>query len=106
MRPEVDARTKELQRDSTSIILSTHVEPKDDIAAERQRATFNVQELSYLLNGGKDKLEKKWVHSRRCRVSVAPPLAVITNAMTLRQPRNPCPQAALRGDPLQNTMGR
>lgn len=91
VRPEVDARTKELQRDSTSIILSTHVEPKDDIAAERQRATFNVQELSYLLNGGKDKLEKKWVCSWRSCVKQSPSLVVITNAMTLRQPRHPCP---------------
>ncbi|PNH11730.1 Peroxisomal acyl-coenzyme A oxidase 2 [Tetrabaena socialis] len=55
----VDQRTLELQRPASDIILSTHVEPMLDIAAERRRCTFNVPELSYVLNGSKELLEKK-----------------------------------------------
>lgn len=54
-----DARTKELQAPSSATILRTHVEPKDDIAAERKRATFDNTQLTYVLNGGKEKLEKR-----------------------------------------------
>ncbi|GLI67460.1 hypothetical protein VaNZ11_011657 [Volvox africanus] len=55
----VDERTKELQRPSTQIILRTHTEPSQDLDEERRRATFNVSELAYVLNGGKELLEKK-----------------------------------------------
>ncbi|EFJ46884.1 hypothetical protein VOLCADRAFT_92640 [Volvox carteri f. nagariensis] len=55
----VDERTKELQRPATNIILRTHTEPSKDLEEERRKATFNVQELAYVLNGGKELLEKK-----------------------------------------------
>mmetsp|Transcript_25494 Transcript_25494/g.55452 ORF Transcript_25494/g.55452 Transcript_25494/m.55452 type:complete len:695 (+) Transcript_25494:125-2209(+) len=54
-----DARTKQLQEASSRLVLASHVEPTDDIKAERQRATFDVKELSYALNGGKEILEKR-----------------------------------------------
>ncbi|KAG2435906.1 hypothetical protein HXX76_007101 [Chlamydomonas incerta] len=56
---DVDARTVDLQRPATQIILKTHTEPSNDLAMERRKATFDVQELSYVLNGGKEQLEKK-----------------------------------------------
>ncbi|MEW5313953.1 MAG: hypothetical protein WDW38_005483 [Sanguina aurantia] len=40
-------------------IQSTHVEPKDDMLAERARSNLAVEQLSYLLNGGKESLEKR-----------------------------------------------
>ncbi|KXZ49049.1 hypothetical protein GPECTOR_23g135 [Gonium pectorale] len=55
----VDQRTKALQKPATEIILRTHTEPSEDLAQERKRATFDVQELSYALNGGKEMLDKK-----------------------------------------------
>lgn len=57
----VDARTAALQRPASEVILKTHTEPSYDLAMERRKATFNVEELSYVLNGGKEQLEKKWV---------------------------------------------
>ncbi|KAG2488798.1 hypothetical protein HYH03_012598 [Edaphochlamys debaryana] len=59
MAGRVDARTLELQAPASKIIFSTHIEPRDDMAAERARATFDVKELTYAMNGGKDKLEKR-----------------------------------------------
>ncbi|GFR44234.1 hypothetical protein Agub_g5369 [Astrephomene gubernaculifera] len=56
---EIDERTRNLQRPATEIIMSTHTEPSEDLAQERRKATFDVQELSYVLNEGKDLLEKK-----------------------------------------------
>eukprot|EP00798_Chlamydomonas_sp_ICE-L_P022131 gene22131-29193_t len=55
----IDSRTKQLQEPSSTVILSSHREPSDDIALERARATFNVQELCYALNGGKEKFDRK-----------------------------------------------
>lgn len=55
----VDQRTKELQAHSTKLIMAAHIEPKDDMIAERKRATFDVKELSYALNGGKEVLDRR-----------------------------------------------
>ncbi len=55
----VDARTLELQRPSSAAILASHVEPKDDIAAERRRATFSVDEVALLLNGSSEAIAKR-----------------------------------------------
>lgn len=54
-----DERTRALVQPSTEVILRTHVEPKADMAEERARATFNNQPLLHLLNGGKEKVEKR-----------------------------------------------
>jgi hypothetical protein len=55
---QVDPRTRQLVEQSSAVILATHVEPKDDMLAERSRASFNSQELAEYLNGGKDKLKR------------------------------------------------
>jgi acyl-CoA oxidase len=55
---KVDDRTKKLVEQSSAVILATHVEPKDDMAAERLRASFNSQELASFLHGGSDKLQR------------------------------------------------
>jgi acyl-CoA oxidase len=55
----VDQRTRNLQQPATEIILRTHTEPSHDLRQERQKATFNVEELAYVLNNGKELLEKK-----------------------------------------------
>ena len=55
----VDERTRALVQPSSAVILRTHIEPTSDIAAERLRTTFNVEELSLALNGGKEELEKR-----------------------------------------------
>lgn len=55
----LDARTRQLQDRSSRLVLAQHCEPKDDIAAERQRATFDITPLSWVLNGGRDKLQKR-----------------------------------------------
>lgn len=39
---------------------AVHVEPKDDMVAERARSNLAVEQLSYLLNGGKESLEKRY----------------------------------------------
>lgn len=54
----VHQRTKDLQRPASEIILRTHTEPSIDLEEERRKATFDVQELAYVLNGGKELLEK------------------------------------------------
>lgn len=55
----VDTKTRELQAPSTATILRNYVDPKDDMAAERARATFDVQQLTEVLVGGKEVLEKR-----------------------------------------------
>lgn len=59
MAREVDARTRALQEKSSALVLVNHVEPKDDIIAERKRATFDVNDLLYYLNGSKDKVMRR-----------------------------------------------
>eukprot|EP00884_Botryococcus_braunii_P015671 jgi/Botrbrau1/2788/Bobra.0125s0001.1 len=54
----VDDRTRKLVEQSSAVILATHVEPKDDMIAERKRASFNSQELAAFINGGNDKLKR------------------------------------------------
>lgn len=59
MHGYVDSRTATLQEESNRIVLQAHVEPVDDIATERSRASFDVDGLKYYLNGGKKKYETK-----------------------------------------------
>lgn len=58
MARNVDERTRQLVSQSSAVILATHVEPKDDIIAERKRASFNSSELASFLHGGSDKLKR------------------------------------------------
>lgn len=55
----VDARTAALVEASTRAVLAAHIEPRDDMVAERARATFDPKPLSYLLHGGKEALDKR-----------------------------------------------
>ena len=55
----VDQRTKKLVETSSKVILATHLEPADDIAAERKKATIDVQSLSRYLYGGKAVLDRQ-----------------------------------------------
>ena len=59
MRSFADSRTAILQEESTRAVLRAHVEPTDDIVAERRRATFDADGLKYYLCGGKKNYEKK-----------------------------------------------
>ena len=56
----VDDRTRKLQEQSTRLVLKFSEDPKDDIANERRKATFPVEELLYHLNGGKEKIERRY----------------------------------------------
>lgn len=55
-----DARTLALQERSTALVAVHCNDPREDIVAERRRATFDAAQLKYLLNGGKDKVERRW----------------------------------------------
>lgn len=54
----VDNRTKSLVERSSNVVLATHVEPKDDMIIERNRASFDTKGLAEYLNGGKEKLQR------------------------------------------------
>lgn len=54
-----DARTRALQEASTRLVTATRVEPSDDIIAERARATFDVNDLLYFVNGSKENVERR-----------------------------------------------
>jgi len=55
----VDQRTKQLVSASSSVILSTHIEPADDIKRERKNTSFDVAELARHLNGGEEVLKTR-----------------------------------------------
>lgn len=55
----VDQRTKQLVSTSSSVILSTHIEPADDIKEERRKTSFDVNELAKYLNGGEEVLKTR-----------------------------------------------
>jgi hypothetical protein len=58
-----DAAVKRLVDEASAAVLINHVEPKDDMIAERQRASFDSTALSVHLNGGTAKLQRKFVAS-------------------------------------------
>jgi hypothetical protein len=43
---------------ASSSVLATHVEPADDMVAERARASFPPATVAAFLHGGADKLER------------------------------------------------
>lgn len=55
---EVDERTRELAAASSRVVLSTHVEPSEDMKAERARSALDSRQLAEYLNGGKEKLQR------------------------------------------------
>ena len=55
-----DHKLKKLVDDASTAVLAFHVEPKDDMIAERQRASFDTQALVEHLNGGAKKLQRKY----------------------------------------------
>ena len=55
----MDSRTRELVDASSKPVLAVHVEPTEDIEAERSRASFDSEEVAVLLAGGRDKLQRK-----------------------------------------------
>eukprot|EP00210_Caulerpa_lentillifera_P003885 g3712.t1 len=59
MASYVDSRTTVLQEESSKTVLKSHIEPTEDIKSERQRATFNAEELKYFMCGGKGRYLKK-----------------------------------------------
>ena len=61
MASQVDDRLRKLADASSEPILSVHVEPTEDMDAERARASFDTEELAIELNGSRALLEKKYV---------------------------------------------
>lgn len=61
----VSARDQQLVQRASEVVLAGAADPRDDAAAERQRASFDSTELTRFLNGGEDKL------ARRCASRVA-----------------------------------
>lgn len=59
MTRQVDDRLRKLADASSEPILAVHVEPTEDMDAERARASFDSEELAIELNGSKALLEKK-----------------------------------------------
>jgi hypothetical protein len=59
MSSYVDARTKGLVEQPAQEVLKGARDPRDDAAAERQKATFDSRELAAFMNDGLDKLERK-----------------------------------------------
>ncbi|KAI8467455.1 MAG: acyl-CoA dehydrogenase/oxidase C-terminal [Monoraphidium minutum] len=55
----VDSRTLALQERSTALVAIHGCDPRADIVAERRRASFDIDQLKCLLNGGKDKVERR-----------------------------------------------
>ncbi|KAK9833196.1 hypothetical protein WJX74_009804 [Apatococcus lobatus] len=52
-------RVKMLVKASSRLVLAEHVEPQDDMRAERARASFASRNVAEALNGGKEVLEKR-----------------------------------------------
>ena len=70
MASQVDDRLRKLADASSEPILAVHVEPTEDMDAERARASFDTEELAIELNGSRALLEKKcvsrligWLHA-------------------------------------------
>ena len=55
---DVDERTRQLAATSSRVVLATHVEPTEDMRAERARSSLDSRQLAEYLNGGKEKLQR------------------------------------------------
>ena len=54
-----DLKLRGLVDDASKTVLRFHVEPKDDMIAERLRASFDSTALAEHLNGGAKKMKRK-----------------------------------------------
>lgn len=54
----VDDRTKALVQQSSDVVLSTHVEPREDMLMERKRCSFDTKQLAEYFNGGEEKFKR------------------------------------------------
>lgn len=89
---QVDARTRQLVQAPCQVTMRGHVNPMEDAAAERRRATFNPDELAAFLHGGEDKLARRWARSwRRWQ---EPPRRQLLSAGTGHSQLLSCPAAA------------
>lgn len=57
---QVDARTRQLVEQPCRVTMAGYVNPMEDAAAERRKASFNPDELAAFLHGGEDKLARRW----------------------------------------------
>ena len=55
----VDERTKKLVEQSSAPIVAVNMEPSDDIVQERQKASFDSQQLARHLYGGQQRLDTR-----------------------------------------------
>lgn len=78
-------------------IQSTHVEPKDDMLAERARSNLAVEQLSYLLNGGKESLEKRYGFHKCGASSGQCKTTTLYNRGSTNSPPCSPPQHAVKG---------
>lgn len=58
-RQDVDARTRQLQLRASELVRSNGCDPRNDLAAERARASFSSAELAAHLAGGSAKLARR-----------------------------------------------
>lgn len=56
---QVDARTRQLVEQPCRVTMAGYVNPMEDAAAERRKASFNPDELAAFLHGGEDKLARR-----------------------------------------------
>ena len=57
-----DERLRQLVDASSRVVLGdTHVEPTEDMVAERRRASIDSEALAVFMNGGAAKLQRKCV---------------------------------------------
>ncbi len=68
-----DSAVKRLVDEASAAVLVNHVEPKDDMVAERERASFDSRALSVHLNGGPAKVKRKCVAACNAPTPPRPP---------------------------------
>jgi hypothetical protein len=54
-----DARTKQLLEGPVAEVMQNYVNPMEDAARERGKATFSSDEIAVFLHDGEDKLQRK-----------------------------------------------
>lgn len=59
MSRQVDQRTLALQATVSAAVLKNAEDPQQDIANERRRASFNVEDLLNFMNGGKEQVLRR-----------------------------------------------
>lgn len=57
----VDRRTAQLVAEAARLVESSSSNPVQDAANERARATFDASELAAFMNGGTERIQRRWV---------------------------------------------